>query len=193
MTCIACPPTLDPPHFLPSNLLTFFTAYFSHSHRNRNSPSYFPKPLQSIAASMMHLFFLTLLVNFLGCTSASLTYLNLTAISAANGASILECWQLSAPFVVSSQPGTAGAATAQLGNVANASFSVIPAQFNGGVHRAPAVQYVPFSDPISRSPRVTSNTDHNNYVDTFPSHRGSPISPSPTPPKKLTSKEVRTA
>jgi len=90
----------------------------------------------------MHLLLFTLLLQLVASTSATLTYLNLTAISASNGASTLECWQLSAPFVVSSQAGTAGAATEQLGNVANASFSVIPACFNGGAHRAPAVQYV---------------------------------------------------
>lgn len=88
----------------------------------------------------MHLLFLTLLVHLLTFTSASLTYLNLTAISASNGASTLECWQLSAPFVVSTQAGTVGAASDQLGDVANASFSVLPAMFNGGAHRAPAVQ-----------------------------------------------------
>lgn len=73
-------------------------------------------------------------------TIATPTFLNLTAISAANGESTLECWQLSSPFTVSNQAGTTGSAVQQLGNAANASFAIIPAQFNGGAHRAPAVQ-----------------------------------------------------
>ncbi len=124
ITCISSPPILS---FLPNS-----------SEKSLNPPA---KPLQSIPAKM-HFLFLTLLLHLFTFTSATLTYLNLTAISASNGASTLECWQLSAPFVISSQAGTAGAATEQLGNVANASFSVITANFNGGAHRAPAVQYV---------------------------------------------------
>lgn len=64
----------------------------------------------------------------------------LTVIAAANGESILECWQLSDPFILSSQAGTTGAAVKKLGNVANATYTVLPAKFDGGIHRAPAVQ-----------------------------------------------------
>lgn len=73
-------------------------------------------------------------------TIATPTFLNLTASSAVKGESTLECWQLSSPFTVSNQAGTAGSAVQQLGNAANASYAIIPARFNGGAHRAPTVQ-----------------------------------------------------
>lgn len=82
-----------------------------------------------------------LILLFLTSTIATTPiYLNLTAISAVNGASTLECWQLSSPFTLSSQAGTSGSVVQQLGSAANASYTIIPAQFNGGAHRAPAVQ-----------------------------------------------------
>ena len=68
--------------------------------------------------------------------------LNITTIGAANGKSTLECWQLSAPLVKSSQPGTAGAAIAQLGETGATSYTLLPPQYDGGLHNAPAVQYV---------------------------------------------------
>ncbi|KAI4159607.1 MAG: hypothetical protein LQ342_006445 [Letrouitia transgressa] len=68
--------------------------------------------------------------------------LNLTAISAAKSVSILECWQLQPAFKVSSQAGTKGSAIQQLGNLTSATYSVLPARFDGGLHNAPAVQYV---------------------------------------------------
>ena len=68
------------------------------------------------------------------------SFLNLTAISAAHGASTLECWQLVSPFAVSATPGTVGTAILQLGNATSASYTVLPPNFDGGAHRAPAVQ-----------------------------------------------------
>lgn len=65
--------------------------------------------------------------------------LNLTAIAASNGASVLECWQIGG-FASSAQAGTAGALSLFLGDAANISYTIIPARFNGGVHRAPAAQ-----------------------------------------------------
>ncbi|CAN8101522.1 unnamed protein product [Discula destructiva] len=70
--------------------------------------------------------------------------LNVTALSAANNASTLECWQIDTPFTVSTQPGTAGSAQLQLGNLSTLSYSVLPAQFDAGVHNAPANQWVIF-------------------------------------------------
>ena len=70
------------------------------------------------------------------------TFLNITAISAQNGLSVLECWQILPGFTTSSQAGTAGASILQLGNVANMSYSVIPPKFNAGLHNAPTTQYV---------------------------------------------------
>ena len=73
---------------------------------------------------------------------ATPTHLNLTTIFAANGASTLECWQLSNTFFISSQLGIAGTAVEQLGNAANASLTVLPPKFDGGLHHAPRVQCV---------------------------------------------------
>ena len=75
-------------------------------------------------------------------TSSIPSRLNITTIGAANGKSTLECWQLSAPLVTSSQPGTAGAAIAQLGETGATSYTLLPPQYDGGLHNAPAVQYV---------------------------------------------------
>lgn len=70
------------------------------------------------------------------------SYLNITTVTAANGLSALECWQLSAPLTQSSTPGTSGALTTQLGESGASSFTSIPPHFDGGLHNAPAVQYV---------------------------------------------------
>ncbi|KAI4159554.1 MAG: hypothetical protein L6R39_000335 [Caloplaca ligustica] len=72
------------------------------------------------------------------------TTLNVTAISAKDGASTIECWQLAAPFKTSAEAGVSGAAIAQLGKAGSASYVVLPPKFNGGLHNAPAVQYVVF-------------------------------------------------
>lgn len=66
--------------------------------------------------------------------------LNITALGAANNASTLECWQMDTPFAISTQQGTAGSAQLQLGNTSTISYSVLPAQFDAGVHNAPANQ-----------------------------------------------------
>lgn len=68
--------------------------------------------------------------------------LNITALGAANNASTLECWQIDTPFAISTQPGTVGSAQLQLGNTSTLSYSVLPAEFDAGVHSAPANQYV---------------------------------------------------
>ncbi|KAF6218246.1 hypothetical protein HO133_006208 [Letharia lupina] len=75
--------------------------------------------------------------------------LNITTIAAANDKSTLECWQLSAPFVQSSQAGTSGAVIAQLGETGATSYSLIPSQFDGGFHNAPVVQYVAFTSGLA--------------------------------------------
>lgn len=66
--------------------------------------------------------------------------LNITTIAAANGQSTIECWQLSAPLVQSSQAGTSGAAVTQLGETGATSYTLLPPQFDGGLHNAPVVQ-----------------------------------------------------
>ncbi|KAL9032075.1 MAG: hypothetical protein Q9180_006712 [Flavoplaca navasiana] len=71
-------------------------------------------------------------------------YLNVTAISAKNGVSTIECWRLAAPFRASSEAGVSGASLAQLGEAGNTSYTLIPPKFDGGLHNAPTVQYVAF-------------------------------------------------
>jgi hypothetical protein len=73
----------------------------------------------------------------LGATAAQALRLNITATGAANNASTIECWQLDNPFQSSATPGIRGSATTILGQVANMSFTVIPAAFDGGWHTAP--------------------------------------------------------
>ncbi|MCJ1330782.1 hypothetical protein MMC10_007469 [Thelotrema lepadinum] len=91
------------------------------------------------------MFILLSLLSFLPTiTFATPTYLNLTAISASNGLSTLECWQLTNLFTTSTQAGTAGTAVEQLGSASNASLTILLPNFNGGMHNAPSVQYVSF-------------------------------------------------
>lgn len=74
----------------------------------------------------------------------STPYLNLTALSAAKGESVFECWQLASPFKETAVPGIAGSLKLSLGELGDASYDVIPARFDGGFHHAPAFQYVLF-------------------------------------------------
>ncbi|KAL8753728.1 MAG: hypothetical protein Q9184_005335 [Pyrenodesmia sp. 2 TL-2023] len=71
-------------------------------------------------------------------------HLIVTAISAKDGVSTIERWQLASPFQTSSEAGISGVSLAQLGQAGNASYAVIPPHFEGGLHNAPAVQYVAF-------------------------------------------------
>ncbi|KAI9672677.1 MAG: hypothetical protein M1831_000112 [Alyxoria varia] len=71
--------------------------------------------------------------------------LNLTAITAnKKKEAILQCWQLDAPLIPSNSAGTSGAVFAQLGETGKTSYGIIPPKFDGGLHTAPAVQYVVF-------------------------------------------------
>lgn len=71
--------------------------------------------------------------------------LNVTVLGAQNNHSTLECWALDPGFKQSSTPGTSGSEALSLGFVnGNASFSILPARFDGGLHNAPALQYVHF-------------------------------------------------
>ena len=72
--------------------------------------------------------------------AAANKYFNATTTAAKNGKSIIQCWQLLDPITVSSQPGTQGSLAAFLGDTANLTYSVIPANTNGGPHTAPAPQ-----------------------------------------------------
>ena len=101
----------------------------------------------------MPLAFILLLLNLkflLQTTPAAATAtdpktLNITTIAAnAQKESVIECWQLTAPFIASAAAGTSGAIFAQLGETGATSYGLIPAQFDGGLHNAPVVQWVSF-------------------------------------------------
>ena len=66
-------------------------------------------------------------------------HLNLTAIAAVNGVSILECWQLSASFTAG-QEGNSSILITDLGQTGDTSYFFLEAGFNNGLHNAPAVQ-----------------------------------------------------
>lgn len=66
-------------------------------------------------------------------------HLNLTAISAMNGVSIFECWQLSASFTAG-QEGNSSVLITDLGQTGDTSYYFLEAGFNNGLHNAPAVQ-----------------------------------------------------
>ena len=107
--------------------------------------SYNIEQLLNVTSKIMNLnsVFHSLLFLLLPRYQANATaHLNVTVVTASNNISTLECWQLSTPFLRSTQSGTAGSIVLQLGSLANASFSIIPAGTNGGPHNAPAVQCV---------------------------------------------------
>ncbi|KAL9055512.1 MAG: hypothetical protein Q9162_003509 [Coniocarpon cinnabarinum] len=86
-----------------------------------------------------------ILQSFLGGAAAATpsppTTLNITAIATNDQKeSILQCWQLDAPFKASAAAGTTGAVFAQLGQLNMTSVGVIPPHFDGGLHTAPAMQ-----------------------------------------------------
>ena len=70
----------------------------------------------------------------------------INAITASNGSSIFECWALNPGFDVSSQQGTVGSAVIQLGDLANASYTILPAHYNAGLHHPLSPQLVIRSD-----------------------------------------------
>ena len=85
-------------------------------------------------------------------TVASPKTLNITTIAAnAQKESVIECWQLTAPFVASAAAGTSGAIFAQLGETGATSYGLIPAEFDGGLHNAPVVQWGISLFPLSAS------------------------------------------
>lgn len=89
-------------------------------------------------------------------------HFNITAIGAANGRSTIECWQIARPFDISTDPGTAGTAAQQLGDSTNLTFTILPPRFDGGLHHAPAVQYVTHDYLVSA--RLSCLLTHLRYV-----------------------------
>ncbi|THG93102.1 hypothetical protein EW026_g8040 [Hermanssonia centrifuga] len=61
-----------------------------------------------------------------------------------HGNSALECWRLSTAFTASTGAGTVGASTMNINDLANATYTVLPPRFEGGVHNSPHPQLVVF-------------------------------------------------
>ena len=74
--------------------------------------------------------------------NSTITAFNISAISAVNGTSVLQCWQITLPLGVSSTAGIQGAAVQQLGDVSNLTWGSLPAGYPGIAHPAPTVLYV---------------------------------------------------
>ncbi|KAI0477557.1 hypothetical protein GGR56DRAFT_692223 [Xylariaceae sp. FL0804] len=85
--------------------------------------------------------------------------LNVTAIGARDGSSTLECWQMDQAFSISAQPGTSGTAQTTLGSVDTLSYTVIPPNFDGGVHNAPQNQWVVFTSGLAHITLPNNNND----------------------------------
>ncbi|KAI1767828.1 hypothetical protein GGR53DRAFT_480841 [Hypoxylon sp. FL1150] len=85
----------------------------------------------------------------LSVPAASSLQLNVTAIGARDGSSTLECWQMNTPFDISTQPGTSGSAVATLSSVSNLSYTIIPSNFDGGIHNAPHAQWVVYTSGMA--------------------------------------------
>lgn len=66
--------------------------------------------------------------------------LYITAISAVDTASVLQCWRIDEPFIASRQKGIVGASVMQLAANSTTSLVTIPSKFDGGMHVAPALQ-----------------------------------------------------
>ena len=100
-------------------------------------------PLTMTLAFVILLFNLKFLLQTIPtmATATSPETLNITTIAAnPQKESIIECWQLTAPFIASAAAGTSGALFAQLGETGATSYGLIPRQFDGGLHNAPVVQ-----------------------------------------------------
>ncbi|KAJ5123668.1 hypothetical protein N7448_009765 [Penicillium atrosanguineum] len=88
---------------------------------------------------------LTLLPLLLFSSLALGNTLNVTVLGAQNNISTLECWALLSGFKHSSEAGTAGSESLNLGKLGgDSTYTILPAGFNGGRHNAPALQWVIF-------------------------------------------------
>ncbi|TFY61154.1 hypothetical protein EVJ58_g4702 [Rhodofomes roseus] len=93
--------------------------------------------------------FTVLFSSFATLCAASNAFFATAIVTDAKNNSALECWQLNASVSVSSGAGTAGATSIQLGDLANATYTVLPPNFYGGVHNAPYPQWVVFTSGLA--------------------------------------------
>ena len=128
------------------SLHPFISHRFQHVHSTFKPRNFAPVPPHNLAHMSYY---------YPASTFVPPTSLNVTAVSAQNGFSTLECWQIQPGFTTSSQAGTTGASILQLGNLANMSYSVIPPRFNASFHNAPTNQYVLTCFSSTHSPVLT--------------------------------------
>lgn len=102
---------------------------------------------------------------------ASVIYTN------ADNNSALQCWEFTDPLKVSNGAGTAGAETFTFLDLANMTYTHLPPRFDGGIHNAPAPQYVLSIDQkesllMPRQTRADSLRNRSGYFTTWnrPAH-----------------------
>lgn len=69
-----------------------------------------------------------------GARAVQARRLNVTAVGAANMASVVECWQTEAQFEWLGTPGSLGVSSVSLGDAANASLHVVAPGYDTGLH-----------------------------------------------------------
>ncbi|KAI1135185.1 hypothetical protein F5Y05DRAFT_395871 [Hypoxylon sp. FL0543] len=84
--------------------------------------------------------------------------LNTTAISAHDGRSTFECWQLDEPFSYPAASQGSPEATVGLGDVSNITYTVFPPNLDIGFHNAPAKQWVVWIKGLARFTLPDDNT-----------------------------------
>jgi len=93
------------------------------------------------------------------CLSPS--YLRATALTTnpSTNTSIFQCWQFASPFNSSSVPGIAGSLALNLDISKELTYTVIPPNFDGGLHNAPVLQYVFFISGLAHIALPGSNEE----------------------------------
>ncbi|KAI0883297.1 uncharacterized protein GGS22DRAFT_168354 [Annulohypoxylon maeteangense] len=83
---------------------------------------------------------------------------NVTAVAAVDGHSTIQCWQLDNEFTSKNVLNRSSIYSADLGGVANLSYTFIPPNYDQGVHSAPFNQWVIFIKGIGLITVPNDNT-----------------------------------
>ncbi|KAI0179818.1 hypothetical protein GGR52DRAFT_568589 [Hypoxylon sp. FL1284] len=75
-------------------------------------------------------------------SAADTIKLNVTAISARDGVSTLECWQMDRPLEIPTQSDLPGSIRGVLSNVSTVTYTVLPPKYDSPVHPAPTKLWV---------------------------------------------------
>lgn len=128
--------------------------------RQTNERFFFFKNKPNSLPTMRFHAILGCLVSLLTCAMAEIdipTFVNITALTARNNVSVLECWQLASELSAATIPGRIGTYALPIGNVSNSVYGVIPPRYSGGLHNAPKKQYVP-PPQTTTTPRPFAST-----------------------------------